>query len=565
VELEKTKAKSQPDITGGAGALQMNGAASLVARTPSSGEVRAQLDKILQAGALARANRTRKLLEYIVEQSLAGNARRLKQYSIATEALGRGSDFDPDTDPIVRLEASKLRRALEDYYLRSKENDPIRISVPKGSYVPAFELIDRDGDQSVQPDTGVSALSVNSLSVQRLLILPLQAPHRNDVNRAITDGLFEQLDVELARYNEISLVTPPYMPDGAALDPIGAGQKAQARFVLSGSVRQSGDDIRITIRLHDVRAGSIIWVECFDLDAAGGLNLKAEDTIARHVAGAVADYYGVISHTLSLQSVYCFNKPWNLQDTILRHRYLARTLTDRVYRIARADLESGTSHAPFHPIIWAALAHTIFYGNALGFDDDENWLGMADHFVQRAFELDHKCALGHVVMALRGLYRRETAEVLETCKRIMQYNSHAPSTKLSAGFFSALAGDWDAGSAMMNSAMAMLLHPPGWAYRVTFLNQFRQKNYLGALSEIGKYHAPENFTPPLLRAAALSELGRMEEASAAVAEVLRISPGFPKSAPRYFRYLSAFDEISDPLMNALHRAGLRFDTAQASA
>ena len=161
-------------------------------------------------------------------------------------------------------------------------------------------------------------------------------------------------------------------------------------------------------------------------------------------------------------------------------------------------------------------------------------------------------------MALHGLYHREFDDVLETCKRILQDNPHAPSTKLSAGFFRALAGDWDNGTEMLNSALSVLLHPPGWAYRVTFLNHYRRKNYGEALHEIGKYHAPENFTPPLLRAAALAQLGRIEESSSSVTEVLRICPRFTEIAPRYFRYLTAFDDIREHLMTGLHKAGLKF-------
>ena len=132
--------------------------AMLDGRAPTKEQVRIQAEKILQSGPLVRTNRARKLFQYIIEQTLVGNAKRLKQYSIATEALGRGSDFDPDTDPIVRLEASKLRRVLEDYYLRSGSNDPIRISIPKGSYVPTFELVDW---KSVDPGLTAPARSIS--------------------------------------------------------------------------------------------------------------------------------------------------------------------------------------------------------------------------------------------------------------------------------------------------------------------------------------------------------------------------------------------------------------------
>ena len=528
-------------------------------RTPTAEQVRSQTEKILQTSPLARANRTRKLFEYIIDQTLIGNSERLKQYSIATEALGRGADFDPDIDPIVRLEAGKLRRTLEDYYLRSGSNDPVRISIPKGGYVPVFGLIDWDavGHAGNPASAGAAHLDTPDLSVQRLLVIPPQPPLASTVSQMLMDGLFEQLNVELARYRDFALVSYVRTREEKAVDPVAAGINAQARFVISGSVRQTYDQIRVIVRLHDVRAGAMIWIECFDFDAGARLGLQVEDEIAHHIAGAVADYYGVISHTLSLQSVYSTERSWNMQDAIQRHRYLARTLTERVYRIARPDLELAARHAAFHPMVWAALAHTIFYGNVLGFDDDGDWMALVYRYAQRSFELDHKCAFGHVVMALHGLYQREFDDVFEICKRILQDNLHAPSSKLSAGFFRALAGDWDNGVDMLNSALSTLLHPPGWAYRVTFLNHYRQNNYAEALHEIDKYHAAENFTPPLLRAAALAQLGRIAEADSSIAEVLRICPSFWQIAPRYFRYLTAFDDQLDHLMQGLHKAGLR--------
>jgi TolB-like protein len=555
VELAKTKQRRIASSEDGLPLVIVDYAPSN-AKSPTSEQILAQAEKILQASTFVRSNRSRKLLQYLIERALAGNSKRLKQYSIATEALGRSSDFDPDTDPIVRLEASKLRRALDDYYLRSGSKDAVRISVPKGGYVPSFELLEeKAGGAAIALAPTNGANFKIALSVQRLLIVPFQVQVKGDATQALTDGVFEQLNVELARYSDISLVSEPR--GEAASDPVSAGNKAHARFVVSGSVRQNGEQIRITVRLYDAPGNSIIWMDCFDFDASARLGLQAEESIARRIAGVVADYYGVISNTLSLQSVYSAAEPCNLQDTIQRHRYFARTLTERGYRIARADLELGMTRAAFHPMIWAALAHTIFYGNVLGFDDEKGWMTIVYRHAQRSFELDHRCALGHVVMALHGLYHRELDDVIETCKRIEQDNPHAPSTQLSAGFFRALAGDWDHGVAMLKSALPLMLHPPGWAYRATFLNHYRRRDYAEALYEIANYHAPENFTPSLLRAAALAQLGRLDEASISAAEVMRICPRFAEISPRYFRYLSAFDDISGHVMQGLQKAGLK--------
>jgi hypothetical protein len=73
-----------------------------------------------------------------VNQTLAGNAHEIKGYTVATEVLGRGPDFDQSIDPVVSIQASRLRRALERYYLNTGQRDPIHIDIPKGTYVPTF-------------------------------------------------------------------------------------------------------------------------------------------------------------------------------------------------------------------------------------------------------------------------------------------------------------------------------------------------------------------------------------------------------------------------------------------
>jgi adenylate cyclase len=529
--------------------------------SPSAEQIRLQVARIVSAPAFSSGPRTKNFLQYIVDQTLTGNARRLKQYTIATEVLGRDSSFNPEADPIVRLEAGKLRRALEMYYFRTGGADTIRISVPKGSYVPRFDLYDPSAlapAPPFHPTSNGQAASVDTsrrqLDAQPVVVLPFNYQPEKEACGLFTASLVDQLIVELARYRDISVISLESELNSPS-NSLAAGIAAKARFVLSGRVRQSETHTRVTARLHDVESSSIIWTECFDLESATTC-LETQDRVAAYIAGMIADYYGVISHTLSIRAVHNFRNAWNLQDSIHRHRYLARTLTERVYRLARTDLEYSTEHAPDHPTVWAALAHTIFYGNVLGFDRDDDWKTLVYRYAQRSFELDHKCAFGHVVMALHQLYHHQFNDVFETCDRILEHNPHAPSTKLSAGFFRALAGDWDSGCEMLTDALGTLLHPPGWAYRVTFLNYFRRRKYRQALHEINKYHAPDHFTPSLLRAAALSRLGRLDEAKIAASEVLRISPNFQNISDNYFRYLVPFEDILNQLTGALRSTGL---------
>ena len=112
---------------------------------------RAELAHILASAAFDASERNRRFLRYVVEQTLAGCGDRIKAYDIAVTVFGRDDSFDPQSDPIVRIEASRLRRSLERYYLLAGGDDPIRIEIPKGGYVPVF-LLQRENERSPAPE-----------------------------------------------------------------------------------------------------------------------------------------------------------------------------------------------------------------------------------------------------------------------------------------------------------------------------------------------------------------------------------------------------------------------------
>jgi Tol biopolymer transport system component len=107
-----------------------------IAQTP----VAEQLERVLQSEVFRTASRSSKLLRFLVEETVNGRADRLKDYTLGAEALGRGDNFDPRTDPIARVEASRLRSRLELYYATEGASDPVVITLPKGGYVPRFDL-----------------------------------------------------------------------------------------------------------------------------------------------------------------------------------------------------------------------------------------------------------------------------------------------------------------------------------------------------------------------------------------------------------------------------------------
>jgi hypothetical protein len=99
---------------------------------------RAAIERVLHSATFSRSDSSRQLLKFIVEKSLAGDLDSIKEYTIATEALGRPPDFDPKADSIVRIQVQRLRKRLEEYYSDEGRRDPIRIVIPSGHYIPEF-------------------------------------------------------------------------------------------------------------------------------------------------------------------------------------------------------------------------------------------------------------------------------------------------------------------------------------------------------------------------------------------------------------------------------------------
>jgi hypothetical protein len=107
---------------------------------PTTEEIRTALDRIAVSEAFRACPQLVAFLRYVVEATLRGGQDRIKGYTIAVEAFGRGDDFNPQDDPIVRVEAMRLRRALQRYYANGGRDEAVRIILPLGSYVPEFCL-----------------------------------------------------------------------------------------------------------------------------------------------------------------------------------------------------------------------------------------------------------------------------------------------------------------------------------------------------------------------------------------------------------------------------------------
>src|SRR5438270_14035100 len=126
----------------------------------SKDEKLAQLERILQSQILQGSESLRAFLRFVVQKTIDQQEDQLKEYTIATEVFGRGEQYSPRTDSVVRVQASRLRSKLQEYYFTEGKADQILIELPKGHYTPAFSYIHPDnGTTRIEPEPSEDTLA----------------------------------------------------------------------------------------------------------------------------------------------------------------------------------------------------------------------------------------------------------------------------------------------------------------------------------------------------------------------------------------------------------------------
>ena len=234
---------------------------------PTPDEIQQGLEKVLADERFLRSGRLSRFLRFAVEKTLAGEADQLKEYHLGLEVFGRDETYDPRIDPIVRVEARRLRTKLEDYYRTAGQADPICFRLPKGSYVPVFEQRDRDRSPG-EPPPGIEATARPAAPPHpsSLLVLPFVTLSSDPETEYFSDGLTEELIDALAQIKGIKVTsrTSAFAFKGKQQDIREIGARLRVRLVLEGSVRAAGRRLRVTTRLVDVAEDAQLWSEQYD-------------------------------------------------------------------------------------------------------------------------------------------------------------------------------------------------------------------------------------------------------------------------------------------------------------
>ena len=230
------------------------------------------------SGPFHQSHRRQRFLEYLVNETLAGRGERLKAYNVALEVFDRPETFDPVVDPLVRVEAARLREKLREYYGTDGQGDPIHIDLPKGRYIPQIEFRHEGAPRIARRET-LPTQEVSS-TVPAVAVLPFDDLSADQKLGYLGDGVAEDIITALSKFPDLVVVArgSSFAYKGKAVDMRQVGKDLGVGYLVEGSVRKEGDKLRIVSQLIDAKTGEHVWAERFDRSGMDPWTLQDEVT-----------------------------------------------------------------------------------------------------------------------------------------------------------------------------------------------------------------------------------------------------------------------------------------------
>lgn len=304
--------------------------------------VREQLQRILGSSAFAQSVRRQRFLRFVVEEVLAGRGDQLKGYSVGVEVFDRPTDFDPAIDPIVRIEATRVRDKLREYYQTIGLDDPVRIELRKGSYVPQIVLQATGSEsrsksvpdpapvsgphtnevlkQAANPSrtapsvtTVVLASAIVALSLLgavllwprsspttdrpekvSIAVLPFTTIGEDATWQRFSYGVTEDIVADLAQSKDLFVVarnsTEVYRDK--PIDVRQVGDALGVKYVLEGSIQPSGSHLQVSAQLIDARTGGHVWSSRYYRPVADLFEVQRD--VTEKIVTTLAGYQGAV-------------------------------------------------------------------------------------------------------------------------------------------------------------------------------------------------------------------------------------------------------------------------------
>ena len=519
---------------------------------PTAEKIQQQLQRILTSPEFQATDRQREFLQFVVTETLAGRSHEIKGYTVATRVFGRREDFDQAIDPIVSIQANKLRRALERYYLVAGQQDPVRIDIPKGTYVPTFcEQTGVESDRTSSISKG-SEIRFEGSWPSVLIRTFMNLTGDPELNY-LTVGLATELSMEITRYQDIRVLM--YNPEGHGKRASDTG----ARFVIDGSVRKDKEVIKVAVNLVDTTTNTQVWCDMHQSGLEAAQLIAFQEEVARMIAVKIAGECGIISKSLSIEAKNIPPSDLKTYEAMLRFYEFDITFSGDTFLLALEALKVASANEPECGLVWAMLGRLYSINYSLELMNLVTPLKEAIRFTEKGVYLNPDNQRTRVILAFTRLFSNEIPAGLAEVERALALNPNSLLFMDNIGYLFTLFGDWERGPALIRKAIKLNPYYNISVHYALWVDWVRQEKYQQAYLETLNFRIPTLFWDPLMKAAAFGHLGRYEEGKRTAEELLKLKPDFTSRGRILIKHYIKFEDIVERTIDGLSKVGLKIE------
>lgn len=559
-------------------------------------ETMAELERVLSDPEFRSTERNKKFLRYVTEQMLQGGENKVKAYSIAIDVFGRPENFDPAIDPIVRIEATRLRASLTQYYELHGQDGGLRIDLPRGRYIPAVSRIpagDHAASRISPPGGQFAQASGRDRDFQSSRLKPSARLIRATISIGVVGGFLLGSYVLFQMFGQRPSVTFTEKPsvtidmrsagesfDGDAQEMRDALMVALSQFqTLKVLVLPTGSDLSVDTQLRTSSTitspqghyqvvmkylpgepAPSVWWQVIDLHSGEALISRSEtapdgeqpaSTLVGLLANQIAGVEGVINNSEARRDIAGSSLG---NGCVLRSYHAVRSREPEAMARARVCLEQTLKRRPGDADAHAALSAVL-----LAVSPPEGATGLS----VRALELANRSvalaphSASSAFAQMSALYRSGQIEAaILAGRRAVSLNPNDARALARLGRILCITGKWEEGISLVSKADRIDKTSYRDADITLAMDAYRRGAFEDTLTRLWQRQDAPCCDIEVLRTAALGQLGRKQEAEAA-AETLRNSRvGFEGSfrndmAARHFEA-----EFISLLETGLSKAGL---------
>jgi adenylate cyclase len=401
-----------------------------------------------------------------------------------------------------------------------------------------------------QPESVTSSLSTPQVAPPlpdkpSIAVLPFTNMGSDVEQEYFADGISEDIITALSKWRWLFVIArnTSFVYKSKAVDIKQIGRELGVRYVLEGSVRKAGNRVRITAQLIEAATGNHLWGQRYDRELADAF--AVQDEITESVVGAIEPELRQVEQQRAVRKSPETMDAWDhyMRGMSRLHQFNPEA-NARCERLMRQAIELDPGFAPGHVGLSRALVQRIVWGWAEDLDGNRQSAYAA---ARRAVDLDERDPYAHYALVLPSLIMREHENAIAAAQKAIDLTPNFALGYFALGMARVYCGRFEQAADPFQRAMRLSPHEPLTFYFCYYfaLAQYHQEHWEEA-AKIARMGIGIRPTPRLYRvlAASYGQLGRAEEAQAALAEMRRL---LPKDTERLW-------ETIDPYLDPAHRA-----------